>query len=74
MKTHLLKPAREFRGSQRCGKGRLKRDMITDCKYLPGSTIHEGLKLLAASENGRSTCNVLELRKKKLGPDNHKSL
>lgn len=36
--------------------------------------MHEWLKLLAVSDNGRSRCNVLELRKKKLGPDNNRSL
>lgn len=28
-------------------KGRLKKDMITDCKYLRGSIINEGLKLFS---------------------------
>lgn len=74
MKTNLHKLAREFGESWRCGEGRLRRDMITDCKYLRGSIINEGLKLFTVSDDGRSRCNGLKLRKKQLGPDNKKSL
>lgn len=46
-------------------KGILQGEMITSYKYLQGNNLNEGCELFTASEDDRTRCNDLNLRKGK---------